>query len=144
VAIGRSIQFGYTKSCGCLKSHTPTWSSWYAMTTRCRSKNGYRDRGIKVCDRWLKYENFLADMGQRPNGTTLDRIDVDGNYEPGNCRWATAREQRNNRRDTKLYTYAGKTMCLADWVREITGNNDRDAHKYAFTLRRKLEDGRTG
>lgn len=78
-------------------------------------------------------------MGHRPHGTTLDRIDVDRGYEPGNCRWATATEQRNNRRDTKLYAYGGKTMCLSDWIREITGHTERHQHKYAYTLRRQLE-----
>jgi len=119
------------------------WQSWEAMKKRCSEKSylrkHYFDRGIRVCERWLSFPNFLSDMGHRPPGKTLDRIDNSKGYEPENCRWATAREQRNNRRDTKLYTYAGKTMCLADWVREITGKTDRDANKYAFTLRRKLE-----
>lgn len=82
----------------------------------------YFDRGITVCPRWKSFENFIADMGDRPEGTTLDRIDNDKGYEPSNCRWADGRAQRRNRRDMKLYTYAGKTMCLTDWMREITGN----------------------
>lgn len=83
---------------------TPTYVSWTSMKQRCLGQSEkdrllYYDRGIQVCDRWLhSFENFLTDMGERPEGTTLDRIDNDGNYEPDNCRWATASEQRRNQR----------------------------------------------
>lgn len=82
---------------------TPTWNSWYAMQRRCHeianpAYERYGGRGITVCDRWRdSFEAFLTDMGERPLGKTLDRIDPDGNYEPGNCRWATPLEQRHNR-----------------------------------------------
>jgi hypothetical protein len=110
-----------TFSCGCLQKErfeeqrhsgdatrthgmygTPTYNSWTAMRARCyrRGCNGYKNyggRGITVCERWRSsFENFLADMGERPDGMTLDRINVEGNYEPGNCRWATKSEQRKN------------------------------------------------
>lgn len=81
---------------------TPTWQSWNAMLARCYkpSCNGYHNyggRGITVCASWREdFVNFVADMGERPDGMTLDRIDVDGNYEPANCRWATKSEQRRN------------------------------------------------
>ena len=85
-------------------THSPTYETWHAMIQRCtnpRASNWgyYGGRGITVCDRWLhSFENFLADMGMRPADLSLDRIDNDGNYEPGNCRWATAVEQSQNRR----------------------------------------------
>jgi hypothetical protein len=110
-----------TNSCGCLRrdvlasrpgrhgmTGTPTWWSWICMRQRCSDPrvygySRYGGRGITVCERWLhSFENFLADMGERPDGMTLDRIDNDGNYEPGNCRWATSSDQNNNRSDNKI------------------------------------------
>jgi hypothetical protein len=83
---------------------SPTYHSWTAMKKRCRDPNNkdwkiYGGRGISYCERWERFDNFLADMGERPEGTSLDRFpDKNGNYEPGNCRWATDLEQARNRR----------------------------------------------
>lgn len=85
----------------------PTYLSWKNMKARCNNPNAthysyYGGRGIRVCDRWNVFENFLEDMGERPEGKTLDRWpDKDGNYEPGNCRWATRSEQAKNQRPHK-------------------------------------------
>ena len=90
-----------------ISGDSPTYTSWQSMLARCRYPNRDRDakhinRGIRVCERWLAFANFLADMGERPAGSTLDRINNDGDYEPGNCRWATPREQARNRRNARL------------------------------------------
>lgn len=94
------------------------------MLGRCRNPNAtgyafYGGRGITVCERWHSFENFLADMGERPKGTSLDRKDTDGHYEPGNCRWATKREQQNNQRGNHKITIAGRTMNVIEWCREL-------------------------
>ena len=95
------------------------------MKTRCVNPEfprypDYGGRGIKVCDRWLEFENFLADMGPKPGpGYSIDRIDNDGHYEPGNCRWATTVEQSRNRRDNVMITRGDRAQCLIDWCDEL-------------------------
>lgn len=109
-----SLLCGNAKSCGCYRvaryyekaikhgmAKTLTHSTWCGMIQRCTNPNSrnwhrYGGRGIQVCERWLKFENFLADVGEKPAGLSLDRIDNNRGYEPGNCRWATAKQQANN------------------------------------------------
>lgn len=122
---GTALRDGEAKSCGCKtidflkarpvrvrhgnsgKNISAEYRIWAGMLGRVRAKSGksfknYGQRGITVCERWHKFENFLADMGKRPDGMTLDRIDNDGNYEPGNCRWAIPTMQQLNRRKTTV------------------------------------------
>src|SRR4051812_16633339 len=116
-----NLSTGNTASCGCFRKEklsalrtthglsrhrSPEYESWCAMLARVRATTGrraidYSGRGITVCERWLKFENFLADMGDRPPDRSLDRINNDGNYEPSNCRWATASEQNANQRRSR-------------------------------------------
>lgn len=130
------LRSGDTKSCGCLQrerrraacrrhglSKTPTYYSWQAAKERCHNPNNakfteYGGRGIQVCERWRSsFDAFLDDMGKRPRGMTLDRIRNDGNYEPGNCRWATPAEQARNKRKNARYFWKGYSMLLVDIAR---------------------------
>lgn len=123
--------FGKQVSCGCVKRPKPghithglcgtgAYSSWQELRRRCLNRNniGYADyggRGIKVCERWASFAAFFADMGTRPAGMTLDRINNDGNYEPGNCKWSTPSEQAKNRRPkVKHVCWSPKPLSLAD------------------------------
>lgn len=146
-----SLTAGNTKSCGCrqaplrhghvvggIQSHT--YSSWKAMMQRCCNPHSmhainYSARGIRVCDQWRQFENFLADMGERPDGTTLHRIDNDGNYEPGNCKWASRLQQSRNRRNSRIITHLGVSGCLPELIEhfDILVNKD--------TIRRRLRRG---
>lgn len=134
------LMSGKTLSCGCFQKGiakklftkhghsrqrrvTTLYRRWLHMMERCSNPKcnkyeHYGGRGIKVCQRWHDYENFLADMGNVPKGLTLERNDVNENYCPENCRWATMKEQANNRRNNHLITFEGETKTIAQWSEE--------------------------
>lgn len=131
----QNLKNGRVRSCGCAykthgKSKSPEYFAWAAMVQRCTNSKSasfkyYGGRGITVDESWLKYENFLKDMGPRPNGKTLDRIDNDGPYCLSNCRWATPKEQASNKRvpvTARLITMNGKTMTVSQWAVERSLN----------------------
>lgn len=94
------------------------------MLRRCRDPNNhkfpiYGGRGISFCERWADFSEFLADMGEKPPGMTLDRIDVDGNYEPSNCRWASHKTQANNKTCNRLIEWNGRTLTCSEWADEL-------------------------
>lgn len=137
-------------SCGCYRPKTtkhghntkagqsPTYKTWRAMLARChdKSRNNYHNyggRGIKVCQEWLKFENFLHDMGERPSGMTLDRLDVNGNYQKDNCKWSTNFEQGIRMRKNHRITFNGETLTIAQWARKL---NIKDG-----TIRARLSRG---
>ena len=135
----RRLLAGETKSCGCLRRKhgatyqnrtpgkaTPEYTAWLSMRRRCGDPkvwnySEYGGRGIRVCQQWQEsFERFLSDMGPRPSSEhSLDRIDPNGNYEPGNCRWATPTEQQNNLRTNRLVEFRGRTQTLSMWAREL-------------------------
>lgn len=155
-----SLTSGHTVSCGCIGSSRLTehrlkhgqhksraHGIWGGMKGRCLnpkhpSFNEYGGRGITICERWLEFENFFADMGHPPRNTSIDRIDNNKGYEPGNCRWATPSEQLNNRRNNVNITFQGKTQTLTEWAEELRINVDT---LYARIVRYKwsIEDALT-
>lgn len=149
----QNLKNGRSKSCGCfrkvylsklrrqysiqVKSEVSVWNG---MKSRCRNKRDriykhYGGRGIKVCDRWLNsFDAFIEDMGRRPSKKhSIDRIDVNGDYEPSNCRWTTQKEQARNTRRNVLVTFNGETRCISDWA-------ERTGIKYG-TLKQRIRHG---
>lgn len=135
---GHALRSGNTGSCGCRKrnvlgesttthglSSSHTYWVFHSMHNRCENSRNkcyhlYGGRGIKVCERWAKPEGFGAfvqDMGLCPNGLMIERIDNNGNYEPGNCKWATVDEQANNKRSVRWITWHNQTHTLTQWAR---------------------------
>lgn len=136
---------GNTKSCGCgmggtghRKSKTRAYRVWQNMIRRCSNPKDwayrwYGGRGISVCERWRDFTKFLEDMGQPPDGLEIDRINNNGNYEPGNCRWATIQEQMNNRRNTIRIEFQGCVDTISGWAIKLKMCRQ--------TLRRRFENG---
>lgn len=158
-----SLRSGYTQSCGCLQkercavSHTrhghktkektsKIYRIWEAILRRCKNPNYheykyYGGRGIKVCERWKKFENFLTDMGKPPTKNhSIDRINNDKDYCLENCRWATKKEQQRNKRNNHLETFNEKTKCIAEWAEEfgIPDGTLRARLKYGWSIDRAL------
>lgn len=135
---------GLTKSCGCLRKVVTaqrmtkhgqaqrgkvsrTYKIWSGMVARCTipSATGYGRygaAGVTVCERWMTFENFRADMGDAPTGMSIDRRENSKGYEPGNCHWADRHTQNNNRRSIRRFTYNGMTMTLTQWARHLSLN----------------------
>lgn len=152
---GSSLINGLSTSCGCNrinllvkrskthgKSRTKEHNIWKSMRMRClnpkdSSYSGYGGRGIKVCKRWLKFENFYEDMGNNPPGTSLDRKNNNKGYSKSNCRWATIFEQNNNRRSSIFIEYKGERMTIAQWSNKLKINY----HKLRYWIKKgnKLE-----
>jgi hypothetical protein len=145
---------GHTTSCGCRQqeigresgkrnarhgmSNSPTWNTWSGIVYRCttHSSRQYDVYGGMLCDRWLRFENFLEDMGVRPAGKTLDRIDVEKGYSPDNCRWATPRQQQNNKETTRYLAVDGERVPLMELAR-LHGIK-KSAAQYFFTTAQRL------
>lgn len=138
---GSHLRDGSVKSCGCLRkgntkhgmAGTPTYQSWSNMKRRCYNSEHskyerYGGRGIKVCGAWLSsFSNFYKDMGDRPDGKSLDRIDNDGHYIVDNCKWSTQAEQCRNKGNTIRLEYKGKVLTLKQWA-DITGIKYKTLH----------------
>lgn len=157
VVQSNNLTTGNSQSCGCWQSEltvarqsthghsvrgkmTRTYECWESMiqrctNPRCKAFSNYGGRGIKVCKRWRdSFEAFLADMGEKPTGLQIDRIENDGNYEPSNCKWATRKEEARNKRSNRHLTINGETRCLAEW-------SERSGIK-SGTIRERIKAGR--
>jgi hypothetical protein len=138
IAVFSRVKSGETKSCGCLReerkikaktthgmSNSPTYETWASMKARCNNQNAanyynYGGKGIRVCDRWNNsFESFVEDMGEKPIGFSIDRINPFGNYEPTNCRWATPKQQARNRTNNVFVKFRDKVYLEADFVNKF-------------------------
>lgn len=126
------------------KTNTRTYYAWRSMRARCLNESNdswsnYGGRGIAVCDKWINdFDAFYDDMGEAPDGKSLDRIDVNGNYEPSNCRWATMKEQANNKTSNKIIEHDGEVMTHAQWA-DFLGIGRDTLHKRLTVYKMPLE-----
>lgn len=124
MSIGRKLnnfKHGHTD---CRGNVSPEYHTWRNMKTRCTNPKAnnyprYGGRGIRVCARWESFANFIEDMGLRPPGHSIDRIDSDGDYSPENCRWATAEAQQNNKRNNVYHNYGGEKLTVPQIARKV-------------------------
>lgn len=142
----RSTLYGKLRHGHCSnRKRTKVYITWHNMLTRCQDPGNrgyprYGGRGIKVCDRWQKFENFYADMGDQPPGLMIDRLDNDGDYCPENCAWHGIKEQLANRHNTVRLTFDGKTLTLLEWSRRtgLTAKRIYDRIRRGFSVERAL------
>ena len=164
VVTSDALKGGVTKSCGCfsreVKSRTAIarstthgkytsaeYKSWAGMKHRCSNAKAsnyatYGARGITFCERWDSFEKFYADMGDRPDGTSLDRIDNNGDYTPDNCRWATPNEQNNNTRSNRIIEFNGEKLTASQWASRIGISKSTfytRINKLGWTAKRAIE-----
>lgn len=145
-----NLNSGATSSCGCIRkqrlgkdnprtthglSNTPTYISWQCMKSRCNNQNHkhykhYGGKGISYDKAWESFASFLADMGEKPKGFTLDRIDNSKSYSKENCRWASRADQAKNTSTVRNISFNGKTMCMLDWSKELKIPYDQIKNKY--------------
>lgn len=135
--VGNTLRRGLAQSCGCLQKERTSaaktthggrngklYKQWHSMLERCHSPQSqafadYGARGISVCKRWQSFANFRADMGERPPGMSIERLDNSKGYEPGNCVWATPAQQARNKRNNVMLRFGEREMCLADWAKHL-------------------------
>jgi len=155
---GDSLKRGTSKSCGCLcislisthrLSLTPVYMVWKQIKDRCFNPNNkrykhYGGRGIAICERWMKFENFFEDMGHKPKGLYIDRIDNNKGYYKQNCKWSTPREQANNRSNSRIIKHNGLSLTVAQWARELNIKEQtlRSRLRKQFPIEKVLKQGK--
>ena len=156
-----NLKTGNIKSCGCSRLgntnatihgmiKTRTYNVWRGMKDRCNNKNvnnyeRYGGRGIKVCDHWRKFSNFFADMGKCPKNMSIDRIDNSLGYSKENCKWATIKEQNNNKRTNTMITHNSETLTISQWADRSPVRYDTFRSRvmsYGWTMERALSESK--